>query len=129
MKQFTICLCIAVPRRRTILVLLGLVSLKAIPCSESCLRGREFMNADPIGRSPVFLITATAAILVGRVAAVPSFLGDNDRSRWATVYALVENGTYVIGHRDYDPTGTHYVDRGIITEGGWNTVDKVLRPD
>src|SRR5260370_39108188 len=30
---------------------------------------------------------------------LPTF-GGNDRSRWATVRNLVENGTYVIGHRN-----------------------------
>src|SRR5262249_34709658 len=29
--------------------------------------------------------------------------GDNDRSRWDTVRALADNGTYVIGHRDINP--------------------------
>src|SRR5579883_1480617 len=42
-----------------------------------------------------------------RPAAFPTF-SSNDRARWATVKALVENGTFVIGHRDYsdpaDPT-------------------------
>ncbi|HLJ96366.1 MAG TPA: hypothetical protein VKU02_24545 [Gemmataceae bacterium] len=55
--------------------------------------------------------------------------GDNDRSRWDTVRALVDDGTYVIGHRDVDSATGQYVDRGIITEDGWKTIDKVLRPD
>src|SRR5438132_634490 len=90
-----------------------------------------------------------------RPAPMPTH-GDNDRSRWDTVRALVDNGTYVIGHRDIDPAvgastmgllgtplgqgpflatsalipgRTNYVDRGIITEDGWKTIDKVLRPD
>jgi hypothetical protein len=56
-------------------------------------------------------------------------LGDNDRSRWDTVRALVDNGTYAIGHRDIDPVTRTFVDRGIITEDGWKTIDKVLRPE
>src|SRR5207245_11647290 len=55
--------------------------------------------------------------------------GDNDRSRWDTVRALVDNGTYAIGHREIDPGTGKYVDRGIIAEDGWKTIDKVLRPD
>src|SRR5438105_9044644 len=55
--------------------------------------------------------------------------GDNDRSRWDTVRALVDNGTYAIGHRETDPATGKYVDRGIIAEDGWKTIDKVLRPD
>src|SRR5262245_34071838 len=47
--------------------------------------------------------------------------GDNDRSRWATVRALVDNGTYVIGHRDEKPGG-EYADTGIVTEDGWTSI-------
>ncbi len=58
-------------------------------------------------------------------------LGGNDRSRWATVRALVDDGTYVIGHRD-DALRTPqnpYGDTGIMAEDGWKTFDKVQRPD
>lgn len=84
---------------------------------------------------------------------MPTF-SSNDVSRWATVRALVDHGTYVIGRRDYGNVvvsavtplaGTHeldaaalaaaghYVrikksDSGIITEPGWESVDKVLHP-
>jgi hypothetical protein len=58
---------------------------------------------------------------------VPSY-GDNDRSRWDTVRALVDNGEYRIGHRDDEPDGTYH-DTGICTEDGWKTIDKVLKPD
>jgi hypothetical protein len=90
-----------------------------------------------------------------RPAPVPTH-GDNDRSRWDTVRALVDDGTYVIGHRDRSPgrivpsalaplagpdalqaamlaTAGQRVrlngDRGIISEDGWKTIDKVMRPD
>src|SRR5207237_2605804 len=80
----------------------------------------------------------------------------NDRSRWATVRALVDDGTYVIGRRDkrtvqasaivplgqLDPIGAvalavaGYSERvakptntGIIFEDGWESVDKVLNPE
>jgi hypothetical protein len=62
-----------------------------------------------------------------RPAATPT-LGDNDRSRWDTVRALVDDGTYVIGHRDRPAPGAYH-DRGIIVEDGWKSIDKVLRPD
>jgi hypothetical protein len=55
--------------------------------------------------------------------------GDNDRSRWVTVRALVDEGTYVIGHRDVDPETGKYQDRGLVTEDGWKTIDKVLNPE
>src|SRR5262249_5311541 len=59
---------------------------------------------------------------------VPTF-SSNDRSRWATIRALVDHGTYVIGYRDIDPATGKYKDSGIIFEDGWGSVDKVLRPD
>jgi hypothetical protein len=55
----------------------------------------------------------------------------NDRSRWATVRALVDEGTYVIGRRHYpDPHNPrHYQDSGIITEPAFRSLDIVLHPD
>ena len=55
----------------------------------------------------------------------------NDRSRWATVRALVDDGTYVIGRRHYpDPHDPQrYVDSGIITEPAYRSLDIVLNPD
>jgi hypothetical protein len=83
---------------------------------------------------------------------MPTF-SSNDRSRWATVRALVDEGTFVIGHRDEkrvvpsavsqlaaaDPlqaatlaVAGHQVrvsgDSGIIFEDGWQSLDKVLSP-
>jgi hypothetical protein len=62
-----------------------------------------------------------------RPANVPTF-GSNDRSRWATIRALVEQGTYVIGHRDPGRVSGKppYGDDGLIFEEGWFSVDKVL---
>ncbi len=48
------------------------------------------------------LIVTSAAAMVGRILSVKSSLGGtpllsaNDRSRWATVRALVDEGTYSI---------------------------------
>jgi hypothetical protein len=84
---------------------------------------------------------------------MPTF-SSNDRSRWATVRALVDDGTYVVGRRDglykersavlplgaADPLQlavlcavsqdyqTRRGDSGIVFEDGWGTVDKVLHP-
>ena len=86
--------------------------------------------------------------------AVPTF-GSNDRSRWATVRALVDDGTYVVGRRDRgllagsdcgglaatdvlsltavlrveEEQRAHGCDQGIIFEDGWTTIDKVLQPE
>ena len=54
-------------------------------------------------------------------------LSSNDRSRWCTVRALVDEGTWVIGHRYVNADGS-YRDAGIVFEDGWQTVDKVLDP-
>ncbi|MFM7149011.1 MAG: hypothetical protein ACKO23_04130, partial [Gemmataceae bacterium] len=83
----------------------------------------------------------------------PTF-GSNDRSRWAAVRALVDDGTFVIGKRDRNlvlassplPLAASHPlenltlaqagflartrsDSGIVFEDGWQTVDKVLHPD
>jgi hypothetical protein len=78
------------------------------------------------------LITITASALAGHILAATrtvATLSDNDRSRWDTVRALVDDGTYAIGQRYTDPATGKFEDRGIITEEDWKTVDKVLRPD
>jgi hypothetical protein len=58
-------------------------------------------------------------------------LRSNDRSRWCTIRALVEERTYVIGRRDASKAtpDNKYGDSGIVFEDGWFSVDKVLRPD
>ncbi|MCS7044721.1 MAG: hypothetical protein NZO58_00035 [Gemmataceae bacterium] len=86
-------------------------------------------------------------------APMPTF-GSNDRSRWATVRALVEQQTYVVGRRNAAVDGAPALaplgqldalqagallmagnalrsqrDSGIIFEDGYQSVDKVLRPD
>jgi hypothetical protein len=88
-----------------------------------------------------------------RPGAWPTF-GSNDRSRFDAVRALVDDGTWVIGRRNKDvvlasapvPLGASNVldfttlyaaarqaridsDRGIVTEDGWFTVDRVLNPE
>ncbi len=86
--------------------------------------------------------------------ALPTY-GSNDRSRWATVRALVENGTFVIGKRDQavvrasavaplgalGPIQTAVLvqaafrarideksNQGIIFEPGYESIDNVLHP-
>ena len=63
---------------------------------------------------------------------MPTF-SSNDKSRWATIRALVDDGTYVIGlrvqpHRT-DP-GKPYEDVGIIERGkGYESLDIVMNPE
>src|SRR5262249_42086918 len=59
----------------------------------------------------------------------------NDKSRWALVAALVDDGTFAIGHREERAGETPpYRDSGndVIfdkTTGKWKSLDIVLRPD
>jgi hypothetical protein len=82
--------------------------------------------------------------------------GANDRSRWATIRALVEDHTYVIGKQEPAPVqwpveaastvglmaspqgqgpflavanqAPRMKDNGIVTKDGWGTIDKVRDP-
>jgi hypothetical protein len=102
------------------------------------------------------LIALSFAMVTGRILAYATASpthGDNDRSRWATVRALVDEGSYVIGWRDRptiawsavaplaagDPVQASVLtavgldarsknNHGISTESGWITIDKVLHP-
>ena len=59
----------------------------------------------------------------------PTF-SSNDKSRWATVRALVDEGSFVVGRRVY-PDGrdaTKYADEGIVFENDYRTLDVVMRP-
>lgn len=62
-----------------------------------------------------------------RPAPSPMF-SSNDVSRWCTIRALVENGTYVIGQRDLSNPDPKTRDSGITFEPGWGGVDKVMDP-
>src|SRR5262245_31765231 len=57
-------------------------------------------------------------------------VSSNDRSRWAMVRALVDQGTFAIGQRemlsDAEPMKPNYRDIGIVFEDGWESIDKVL---
>jgi hypothetical protein len=57
-------------------------------------------------------------------------LGANDRSRWNTVRALLEEGSYSIGQRNpADATSKNPAgDTGPVFEDDWKTIDKVLDP-
>src|SRR5262245_3699999 len=63
-----------------------------------------------------------------RPAPMPTF-SSNDRSRWATVRALVDDHTWVIGHGVYDKELGKWKETGIVAENGWGTVDKMMNPD
>lgn len=86
--------------------------------------------ASPRGvRKDVYaLLMLVAVSIVGaRIVTAPGRFSANDASRWATIRALVETGSYSVGHREEYPDGT-YKDFGIISLGGWDTVDVVMDP-
>jgi hypothetical protein len=94
------------------------------------------------------IVTVAVALVLGRIVAVTRLTqsdwagrtigpgipfpmqGANDRSRWVTVRALLENGSYSIGQRTpasataKNPAG----DTGLVFEEDWKTIDKVLDP-
>lgn len=75
----------------------------------------------------VLLIVVAASIVGARILTAPHSFSANDRSRWATVRALVETGSYSVGYREVNTDGT-YRDAGIITEPGWESIDIVMDP-
>lgn len=54
----------------------------------------------------------------------------NDKSRWAAVRAIVDDGTFVIGKRHYPDAANPkaYRDSGIIAEPQYRSLDVILRP-
>lgn len=73
------------------------------------------------------LILVAASIAGARILTAPGAYSPNDASRWATVRALVDTGSYSIGYREQHADGT-YRDFGIMTDPGWETVDIVMDP-
>ena len=71
------------------------------------------------------LIAISAAMMLARVARLDTddprsptpFLSANDRSRWAMIRALGDDGTYVIDHIIFDKAGKRVP--------GWHTIDLV----
>lgn len=76
------------------------------------------------------LILLNLGVMTGRILSVAGFNGDNDKSRWATIRALVDQHTYVIGLRVYyDKRGEKYEDQMQTPTERWDTIDKVLAPE
>lgn len=74
------------------------------------------------------LLVVSASILGAAILAARPVLSVNDQSRWSTVRALVDTGSYALGRRYERGDGT-YEDRGIIAEPGWGTIDLVMHPN
>jgi hypothetical protein len=59
----------------------------------------------------LLILTTAAGLSATSLAKVEPLLSANDRSRWCTIWSLVERGTYQIDE--------------IIRQPGWDTIDKV----
>lgn len=77
----------------------------------------------------VLVLCVIAVISITRVLQVTRPFGDNDGSRFLTIRALVEQGTFHIGERWERPDG-RYEDRGLLFEQGKRgSIDVVLNPN
>ena len=74
-------------------------------------RGRE-ARAEAGGEADVAAIRARS---IREKRLLRPFLSGNDRSRWLTIRALVERGTFAI--------------EDLVVEPGWDTIDAVVHPD
>ena len=105
----------------------GLLITLAAGLTLGRLASAERVNEPSVHKAEGDTTTPRPAWPKSRPEPWPTF-GSNDRSRWALARALVDEGTWVIGRREYDASG-HYHDSGIIFEDGWQSVDKVLHPE
>src|SRR5688572_8028883 len=74
------------------------------------------------------LVVVAASIVAARILTAPGAFSVNDVSRWATVRALVDTGSYSIGRR-YEFANRPHADRGIVSEPEWETIDLVMDPN
>ncbi|HZA33776.1 MAG TPA: hypothetical protein VE505_02555, partial [Vicinamibacterales bacterium] len=74
------------------------------------------------------LLIMTIGLVGTTILTAPGAYSVNDQSRWSTVRALVETGSYAIGRR-YERADRTYTDQGLVAEPGWNTNDKILHPN
>jgi hypothetical protein len=132
----------------------ALIITLAVGAAAGRVLSTQLMYEPSIHKGPETPEKVTRIWPTTRPRPMPTF-SSNDRSRWATVRALVDDGTYVVGRRDPDykhrsaifPLAaqdpflvaalTNFAvryserrgDSGIVFEDGWGTVDKVLHPD
>src|SRR5437868_50580 len=104
---------------------LTLAAMTARVCSAERVYEPSIFKPDPSNPDPE-AVQAQRVWPTTRPQPMPTF-GSNDRSRWATIRALVEEGTYVIGKREMNEDGT-WKDSGRIFEPGYDSVDKVMDP-
>lgn len=114
--------------RRSIYRILWVVTLAAMTArvfAAERVYEPSMYKPDPSNPNPE-AVAATRIWPPARPQPMPTF-GSNDRSRWAAIRALVEDGTFVVGRRESMPDGS-WRDTGRIFEPGYDSVDKVLDP-
>jgi hypothetical protein len=75
----------------------------------------------------VLLLVVAGSITGARILTAPFAFSVNDQSRWSTIRALADTGTYAIGRR-YEYANRRYQDVGIVSEPDWFTIDVVMHP-
>jgi hypothetical protein len=108
------------PLRRSVYGLLIAIAF-AMACARIASAQRVYEPAQSANK-----IGVRSAWPPTRPRAMPTF-SSNDRSRWATIYALVHDHSYVIGERDPN-AALKDRDTGIIFQDGWESVDRILDP-
>jgi hypothetical protein len=83
--------------------------------AEPAVSGRLAALRDPLRMLCLALIGVSLCVSFARLLSVDPLQGANDISRWTTVRALVERGTYEIDVETAEP--------------GWDTIDKVRHND
>jgi len=74
------------------------------------------------------LLIMTIGLVGTTILTGPAVHSVNDQSRWSTIRALVETGSYAIGRR-YERADRTYTDQGLVADPAWNTNDKILHPN
>src|SRR5262245_37697010 len=94
------------------------------------------VGTKPVSNVDAIIIALGAGIVLGLILTAQGRTTDkqlthpmhspNDRSRFVTIRALGDNGTYAIGSIHEDGS---FTEGSIVAEFGWDTIDKVRRPD
>ncbi len=100
---------------------------------------RQSSDDAVVPRADSVIVAIAAGTLLGLImiaqgargrAGEPTFIyamhSPNDRSRFVTIRALVDHGTYAVGSINDDGS---YTDESLLKQPGWDTIDKVRRPD
>ncbi|MGL4421950.1 MAG: hypothetical protein ACRCZF_14885, partial [Gemmataceae bacterium] len=104
------------------------IAIAKVVGAENVIEPSRFQPPTASSYGASFADPPTRAWPSTRPEPMPLF-SSNDKSRWATIRALVENRTYTIGQREnFTATTPPFRDSGIIFEDGFQSLDKVMNP-